>query len=439
MYDLSDELNNFFNEHVKLSKDKVDELYKKKDYNIDRLKSGLDKYNEKNKTDFSLNNTYVQGSVAMGTVTQSDENDYDIDVGILIDEANIKDIGSSKIKSVILSAFGEIDANFKKPPEKLTNCIRFTYQSGYQIDFAVYRKIVSEEHAGSEWRERNPRDIQNWFEQKKQRKGENLSTIVQLLKMFNKSRSRWKMPGGLVTTILVEENLATQYAKTDELLYYSIKDIVDRLIGNSDVLSPVFPYDSILYIESDKRKVNNLQKRLGSQLEKMNKLFEVGCTKLEAIEVWQSFFHHTYWDKLYAKEEKDAFRGSNVVNYTEQYIEELYPVSLKYSLKVAASVSIDGFRKQSLGNFLKNFGLVSKGKKIEFTITATNTPDPYEIYWKVRNVGQAAYDRNMIRGTISKGTKSITEPSSFSGPHFVECYIVKDGFCVARNRTSVPI
>jgi hypothetical protein len=31
------------------------------------------------------------------------------------------------------------------------------------------------------------------------------------------------------------------------------------------------------------------------------------------------------------------------------------------------------------------------------------------------------------------------ENSNFEGAHFVECYIIKDGFCVARDRIDVPI
>ena len=34
---------------------------------------------------------------------------------------------------------------------------------------------------------------------------------------------------------------------------------------------------------------------------------------------------------------------------------------------------------------------------------------------------------------------SKLEPISFDGPHFVECYIIKDGVCVARDRVDVPI
>ena len=85
-------------------------------------------------------------------------------------------------------------------------------------------------------------------------------------------------------------------------------------------------------------------------------------------------------------------------------------MSLKYSLNVATSVSMDGFRQELLKKILLSFGLIPKRKKIEFTITDTNTSEPYDVYWKVRNVGQAASDRNKIREAIWKSNKITTNP-----------------------------
>ncbi len=64
---------------------------------------------------------------------------------------------------------------------------------------------------------------------------------------------------------------------------------------------------------------------------------------------------------------------------------------------------------------------------------------PYEIYWKVKNEGQIAKDRNCLRGTIFPGERERKEKSNFSGAHYVECFIVKDDICVARDLIEVPI
>lgn len=62
-------------------------------------------------------------------------------------------------------------------------------------------------------------------------------------------------------------------------------------------------------------------------------------------------------------------------------------------------------------------------------------------YWKVRNCGEAAFQRNCIRGEIQRGNKDgfHDEKTDFVGPHYVECYAVRSGVCIARSRIEVPI
>lgn len=89
MYDLSSKFNTFYRDYVVLPGDKQQDLRDKKTLNIDRLKSGLAAYNDANDTDYKVAETRVQGSVAMHTVVQNDENDYDIDVAIIFDKENL--------------------------------------------------------------------------------------------------------------------------------------------------------------------------------------------------------------------------------------------------------------------------------------------------------------------------------------------------------------
>ena len=81
-----------------------------------------------------------------------------------------------------------------------------------------------------------------------------------------------------------------------------------------------------------------------------------------------------------------------------------------------------------------------KIKKLDFYIVDTDCPEHYDVYWKVRNVGHVAEQNNQIRGEIRCTNMDYQkEKTSFRGPHFVECYIVKNQICVARARIDVPI
>ena len=132
----------------------------------------------------------------------------------------------------------------------------------------------------------------------------------------------------------------------------------------------------------------------------------------------------------------DRLRGAA----TEQFIEELFPVDIRYSLSIDCNVTQDGFRPRFLSEILREHKWLSRKKKLDFQILRTSCPMPYNIYWKVRNVGGEAIRRNMVRGEIKMTNNSHQkEHTDFYGPHYVECYIVKNGICVARARIDVPI
>ncbi|GAA3582930.1 hypothetical protein GCM10022198_02660 [Klugiella xanthotipulae] len=80
-------------------------------------------------------------------------------------------------------------------------------------------------------------------------------------------------------------------------------------------------------------------------------------------------------------------------------------------------------------------------KSLDFSITECDVPHPYELKWKVLNQGDEAKRINCIRGQIISGSKlnGHHEATQFRGEHYVECYAIKDGVVVARDRVEVPI
>ena len=137
------------------------------------------------------------------------------------------------------------------------------------------------------------------------------------------------------------------------------------------------------------------------------------------------------------KESREDFSKSLLsFRNTEEFIEDKYPVNIKYDLDIEGKVYQNGFRPE----LLSRLKVLRFRKEIEFYIQNTTVPKPYRVFWKVRNVGPQAEKRDCIRGQIEESKyETKTEPISFDGPHFVECYIIKDGVCVARDRVDVPI
>lgn len=134
-------------------------------------------------------------------------------------------------------------------------------------------------------------------------------------------------------------------------------------------------------------------------------------------------------------------RASNEYGYSEneQFIDKLYPVNILYSLKIDCKVIQNGFRPLLLSDIILRKVKIKQNRKLTFFISECNIPKPYNIYWKVRNVGEEAIRRHCIRGQIIRGSEIQNESANFYGPHYVECYIVKNDICIARDKISVSI
>lgn len=454
MYDLEKEMKKFYYNEVVLQKEETCKLREKKKLNIDRLKDGLKEYNEENKTDYKIAETIEQGSVAMSTVIQNDKNDYDIDVAIVFDETNIGDIGAIAIKNVIVDSLKRKCTNFKNEPEAKTNCVRIEYSDNYHIDFAIYKRIKNEyddvykyEHAGSEWRPRDPRAINNWFKEEIGINGEKLRQAIRLSKTFCKSRDSWNMPGGLIQTVLCDEKIQ-DYTRIDEMFYYTICSIRDRLMYNKEVYNPTDSSQSLLLVQEDRDKLENLYNRLNIYISKLNVLFDSDCTEKQAKDAWYNFFNHDYWNTNLNESARSLAITYNyskkLYEYddTEEFIENIYPAQVTTCfVEIDCKVTNKEGQFKYLSDMLKNNEKVEIGCALDFFIKNINAPNVYDVLWKVKNDGFLAEQHNSIRGQIFKSKQNVKnyETSSFAGNHYVECYIIKNKACIAKAHIDVPI
>jgi len=126
---------------------------------------------------------------------------------------------------------------------------------------------------------------------------------------------------------------------------------------------------------------------------------------------------------------------------TEEFIEDFYSIDIRYSLKIDCDVKQNGFRENRLRKMIASRIPLLARKTLEFEIVYIDVPGDYSIKWKVLNRGEEARKRNKIRGEIfpDEGHLTKIEPTKFKGNHVVECYAIKNGVVVAKDRIHVPI
>lgn len=106
-----------------------------------------------------------------------------------------------------------------------------------------------------------------------------------------------------------------------------------------------------------------------------------------------------------------------------------WPIESYYNVTIDGQATRNGFRTLTSKNGFNNIG-----KKYSLRFEAkTNVPYPYDVYWQVVNTGYEAEGVGQLRGQIFAGSNVRTESTEYSGFHWIECFIVKSGVCVARS------
>lgn len=99
-----------------------------------------------------------------------------------------------------------------------------------------------------------------------------------------------------------------------------------------------------------------------------------------------------------------------------------------------AIASRSGFRPQG---FSSDGPALPKHASLQFN-ARTDVERPYKVFWQVTNTGTEAAAARGLRGdfhegTVEAGKLTRTERTLYTGPHGIECFIVKDGLLVARS------
>lgn len=322
MYDQHKALNKFYDENVRLGKDRRDMLAGYRDKGLKRLRDGLDILEYPHFRDWQN-----QGSYAMHTLNQHPDNNYDIDVAIIFGKEDLPSTplaARKRVEAALIAAGG----GFSTPPEAKTNAVRIYYEDGHHIDFAIYRVYTDAygdeviEHAGSEWLRRVPSEITIWFTEAVKAQSPSgyfaeveanqLRRVVRLLKAFAKSCPEWNLPGGLIISALAVENYRPDGKRDDCALYNTMSAIYNRVLNNTTVYNPVDPELLLTHKYAHVQRVENFRDKLGEAIKILEPLHSPECTPQQAATAWGSIFQHDFWKRLAEIEEQGVSNAAAV-------------------------------------------------------------------------------------------------------------------------------
>ena len=289
---------------------------------------------------------------------------------------------------------------------------------------------------GGSWKITKPQAELDEMQAANDRKNRNLRRLCKMARAW-KNKHGVAMGGLLIDTLAYNFLESTDEYDTKSYLYY---DYMCR---------DFFKFLSEQPKQSEYAALGSRQRvRVKKRFEKKAKKAYELC--LKAIEVsgqanerqkWRNVFGNGYPAPVSKSATEAAFAKAAFRN-TEEFIEDRFPVDVRFDMRIDCKVIQNGFRPTLLLDLLERHGILLRKKSLRFFIAdSSDLPPDVDIYWKVLNRGDEAERRDMIRGQIVRdsGSWEQSESTDFRGNHRVECYAVLNGVVVARDGLRVPI
>lgn len=291
--------------------------------------------------------------------------------------------------------------------------------------------------SGGSWRNTNPRPERDAINLLNDETNKNLKNLCKMARAW-KNNVGLNMNGLLVDTFCYNFMNSDYAYRSSRYLYYCYiaRDFFDYLRKrNNEQEYWHAPGSNQKVYKKDPFKT------------KAKKAYENCCEAIEnqdkakAIDIWKRVFGRPFPSREQLGEGKAAERF--VFDNNEAFIDDMYPVDIQYNLHIDCHLPAKkgGYVEYYLRKMIKQKKPLIPGRDLWFFIKKCDAPEPFEVKWKVKNEGDEAKKRNEIRGEIvndSEGHKKY-ESTKFRGPHYVECYVIKDGVCVAKDRIPVTI
>lgn len=346
-----------------------------------------------------------------------------------------------------------------KPKAQLgKRCVTIDYAGDFHVDVVPYLERHGDKfithRIDNEFLLTNPEAYNAWLDEKNKITNRNLVKVIRLVKYLRNFKRRFGVKS-VVLNVLLGQQVNEMALLMDPNCYADVPTTLMTIMNRLKDYVESQPYlPSIMDPSGTQENFSDRWDQAGYTAFRtaiirysgwINEAWSEPDSSI-SLEKWQRVFGDDFKLETLTRFSESVTKSISslpvVFDDTEQKLEDLgFVLSLSptYRIRIAGRV----LPNRSMGSYyLKDRGnKVFRGRSIQFQITECTVPTPYSIYWKVRNRGPESTSLNCIRGQIEKGEKvwRNTEPTSFVGPHFVECYIVKNGVCVATDRQDVII
>ncbi len=417
---------------------------------IDQLDARVDAISNALRADAELGQLILdvipQGSYAHKTIIKPLP-DHEFDADVLLQLTEQSGWEPKDYTENVYAAFRR-SSTYKEMVSRRTRCVVVDYANEFHVDVVPYIERDGGSYITNRHENRfeltNPEGFNAWLDEQNRIAGGHLVEVIRLLKYLRDFKGTFGIKSVILTTLLggavsfintINDN--AYYSDMPTALLHIGKDL-DRYLQANPYLpliaDPSCPGEDFNH-RWDQDGYSNFREKLHYYVGKIEAAY-VEEDKAKSLALWQEVFGSDFKQPTTVVKLAEA---ASLIPATERFIDRDFgfPIEPHYRLRIVGRVEPkDGFRAYELpmkGN------RVEKWRSLRFRVVECTVPPPYKIYWKVRNTGAEAAEIGQLRGEIREDTGSHQhgESTKYRGSHYVECYVVKDGRVVARDRQPV--
>lgn len=431
----------FLVEEVNLSQARVDQL----DSRVAAVEKGL-----RSDTELSplIESLIPQGSYAQRTIIDP-TGSHEFDADVLLELVEQADWDAEDYVENVYAALRR-SSTYRDMVRRRTRCVVVDYANEFHVDVVPYLRRGDSGYITNRkdnvYELTSPEGFNEWLDEQDRVAGGHLIEVIRLVKYLRDFKATFSCPSVILTTLLGNAvnfvntwGDAAYYADMPTALKHIVADLDDYLQANEQmptIADPSCPTETFNH-RWDQDRYANFRRKIHDYSTKITAAYdETG--RDESVSLWQEIFGPDFKKPPVKTELAEA---STVID-SEKFIDRdrgYAVVPSRYRLLIRGRLlPRDGFRHWRLPT---HGNRVPKGRRIRFEIIANDVPKPYDVFWKIKNYGIEAERAGCMRGEIvaDAGFERRDEPTAYRGNHYVECYIVKDGKCVAMNRQRVLV
>ncbi len=390
------------------------------------------------------------------------DDEFDADILLYVEER-----GDWLPKDYIEQLYSTFHASgvYESLAKRKTRCVRIDYAGDFHIDVVPYMErdgshfITNCLEPADEGRfeASDPEAFSSWIDDRQRISNGKFIKVVRLLKYLRDYKNTFSCVSIILTTLLGNEVNEIEAAYSPQLhadLPSALVTVLERLAASLPitmpaVMDPAGTGDNFTDRYGDSWNYENFRACVIMYADKARKAYDE-TDRDASIGLWREVFGDGFKPGALESAAKLAPLSTAVPCPGEKFIDRDlgFPIMLDPKTKVRIVGRCVGLRVDAGKTLRRGFrqfelarsGRVPKNRSLRFDAETTAVP-PYTVYWKVRNGGSEAADVDELRGEITEddGNRRKTETTLYTGPHYVECYVVKDGKVIAKDHQSVIV